>query len=362
MTTTRFLFLLLSFIGLMSTGLAQETEVTVPDVSGLNVPQAAATLNQAGLSLGAENAIALELGGGQASGTVIEQSLASGSVVPRGSSVDVGVLRSDNVTLIYDDNDFTLINTTNNVGDITGLRFAAVEGDNPASFAASRWGSNIREQRCLQLWSITVRDSKPVSGCQDIQWLTTNATGEHFWTQTNGVQQFAVIENGVTRATCPGAPTNSQDSPTQCGLYLDGAGSPDDLVSFLYFVYTPNAIALINQSPDRWMPTDRSTIYNFNPNLSVEGASLIMGDEAFFNSPEIVADVTRLAPNQCLVITVDEAMPDLPTPCDIIAQRSQVSTIAFWLADFEIQSATVGLRHTCPAAILERPTICIIPQ
>lgn len=356
-------FILVFLLGLIHiTILAQENTVTVPDLTGLNIPQAAAALNEIGLGLGAEEAVDLSLGNGMAAGLISSQALAPGTSAAVGSIVDVSVLRSDNMRLVYDDNDMTLINTTNNVADITGLRFIAVEGTSPASFAATRWGSNVREQRCLQLWSITVRDSKPVSGCQDIQWLTTNATGEHFWTQTNGVQQFAVVENGAERARCDAAPTNSQDNPSNCTFYLEGAGSADDITAFIRFEYTPNAITITNPSVDRWMPTDRTSIFNFNPNLDNTGVSLIMGDVELFQNPEIVADITQLAPGQCLLLTADNEGGAPPQACNVIAQRNLSSTVAFWLADFEIESANDAQRHTCPAASVEHLTICIVPQ
>lgn len=341
--------------------IAQE-QATVPDVKGLSVPEAAALLNEAGFALGSQSAVNLAEGNGQPAGTIVSQSIEAGTLADRGVAVDIGILRSDNVRLVYDDNDLTLVNMTNNVGDITGLRFVATEGTNPASFAATRWGSNVREQRCLQLWSIAVRNRKIVSGCEDIQWLSTNATGEHFWTQANGVQQFAVVEDGVTRATCMGAPTGSQDSPTQCAFYLNGAGSADDITSYLYFVYSSASFAVVNQSPDRWMPTDRSTIYNYNPNIQVEGVSINLGDANLFTNADTVANVTQLAPGQCLILTADNATPTLREECNIIAQQSIGASVAFWLANFEVESATDGQRHRCPAAVAERITICIIPQ
>ncbi|MGB7339490.1 MAG: PASTA domain-containing protein [Phototrophicaceae bacterium] len=341
---------------------AQDDNVTVPDLTGLNVPQAAATLNLAGLALGIENAVDLATGNGLAAGLISTQSIAANTSVARGSAVDVNVLRSDNAQLLYDDNDITVINTTNNIGNITGLRFAAVEGTSPASFAATRWGSNVRENGCLQLWSIVVRNAKSVTGCDTTQWLTTNVTGEHFWTQVNGVQQFAVIEDGIERATCDAAPAGSQDNPLSCTFYLSGAGSADDITTYLRFEYTPTAITIVNPTTDRWMPTDRTTIFNFNPNIENQGASLLMGDAALFQNPEIVADITELAPQQCLLLTSDNEGGAAPQDCDVIAQRNLSSTVAFWLADFEVESATTASRHTCPAASAERLTICIVPQ
>lgn len=362
MVLKRFIFAFILGLCLQTTGFAQDDAITVPDLTGLNVPQAASTLNRLGLALGTENAVDLATGNGLDAGLITEQSVAPDTSITRGSAIDISVLRSDNVQLLYDDNDITLINTTNNVGNVTGLRFAAVEGTSPASFAATRWGSNVRENGCLQLWSIVVRNAKSVSGCDTTQWLTTNVTGEHFWTQLNGVEQFAVIENGIERASCDAAPEGSQDNPLSCTFYLSGAGSADDITSYLRFEYTPSAITIVNPTTDRWMPTDRTTIFNFNPNIENQGASLLMGDEALFQNPDIVADITQLAPQQCILLTSDNEGGAPPQACDVIAQRNLSSSVAFWLADFELESATTAQRHTCPAANAERLTICIVPQ
>ncbi len=64
MVTTRlrrcWLVLLLGLLILPASqgALAQGTEVTVPDVTGLSVPEAAAVLNRAGLALGDEWTVA----------------------------------------------------------------------------------------------------------------------------------------------------------------------------------------------------------------------------------------------------------------------------------------------------------------
>lgn len=341
--------------------IAQDNQITVPDLTGLNMPQAAARLNEIGLGLGTQTPI---VDATQAEGLIGEQSIVAGEMVETGSTIDVGIYRNPNMILIYDDNDFTLVNTTQNIADVTGLRFVAVEGSNPASFAATRWTSNVSNGRCLQVWSISRRDPKSHEECESIQnWLTTNDTGEHFWTQTNAVQQFAVIEDGIERANCGAADSGTQDSPLRCSFYLAGASSAENLTPFLYFVYTTDAITIINQTDDQWMPTDRTNIINNNPNIQNPGVSLIMGDPELFQNPDIVADISRLAPKQCIMLSSDNPQGVEPAqPCNLIAQRDLSSSVAFWLADFEVESATDGQNHTCPAAKENVPTLCIVPQ
>ena len=356
----RYLILLLIMLFSVSMVTAQENTVAVPDLTGLNVPQAASILNTLGLSLGVEDAVPWTEASGLAEGSISGQSVEAGATVEAGSSIDVSVLRSSNMMLIYDDNDLTLVNLTINIADITGLRFAATEGT-PASFAASRWGSNIRDNRCAQVWSIPRNQSKSLPECQDIQsWLTTNLTGEHFWTQANGVQQFSVIDNGIERVSCPAAPVGSQDAPLRCEFYAEGAGAAQDITTYLRLAYTTDSFAIINTSADLWMPTDRTPIIN---NVTGTATPLIIGDANLFQNPEMVADITRLAPQQCLLMTTNapqNAMP--PQSCSVIAQVDVPATTAFWLAEFQIDSANDGQIHNCPAATPGRLTLCIVSQ
>lgn len=341
---------------------AQDTEVTVPDLTGLPLPQAAALLNSLGLNLGTELAVDWSAGSGLPENAIGTQAIAPNTSVAKGTAIDVSVLRSPNMVLVYDDNDLTLVNTTVNVADITGLRFAATEGS-PASFAAARWATNIGEKKCTQIWSIPRNQSKSLPECEDVQnWLTTNTTGEHFWTQTSGVQQFAVVDDGIQRVTCPAAGEGTQDSPLRCAFYSDGAGSGENTTFFYYFAYTTDAIILLNPTEDKWMPTDRTTIYGTDATI----APVILGDEVTWGdanfAPEI-SDLSRLAPNQCLLLTTDVAAGSpSPETCTVIAQQAVAAQGQFWLAEFEIESANDGQRHTCPAATPGRLTRCIVPQ
>lgn len=356
------IFLIIGLLLVIFPVQAQDAQVTVPDLTGLTLPKAASLLNSLGLNLGSELAVEWNAASGLPENTITEQSIASNTAATSGTSIDVGILRVPNMVLIYDDNDLTLVNTTANVADLTGLRFTSVAGS-PASFgAAARWASNISENRCTQVWSIPRGQSKKIDGCKDIQnWLTTNTTGEHFWTQTSGVQEFAVIDDGVQRITCPAALSGSQDSPLRCAFYLDGANSGQDNTFYYYFAYTTDAMILLNPSEDKWMPTNRSTIYGTN----AVSAPMVLGDivtwGANFEVP--VGDLTRLAPNQCLLMTTASAIgAQPPEACTPIAQQAQGPQATFWLSAFEIESANDGQRHTCPAATAGRLTRCIVPQ
>lgn len=345
--------------------LAQDSAATVPDLAGLNVPQAAAALNRAGLVLGTEVSSGWTAESGLPQNTISGQSAAPGTQLAPGTPVDVSVLRSPNVELVYDDNDLTVVNLTGGPVDLRGLVFTTTEGAQ-AVLAASRWGAELRGNQCMQVWSVGRNGPKEVGGCRFIQnWFSTTNRGEHFWTQTSGALAFTIIENGVARATCPAAPLSSQDNPIRCQAYLSGGGAESDVTQFVYFVYTPETIALINASTDRWMPANQTRVRNYNPNIAIPGVPVVFGD------PDLLpdqfrtgyGDVTRLAPGQCLLLTtLSPADAEAPEACDVIAVRDLLPTVAFWLADFEVESAVDGQRRTCPAAIAEQITVCVMPR
>ncbi len=73
--------------------LAQDdTSTTVPDITGLSVPEAAAVLNQNGLALGAQASEPWTESATFEPGAVSLQSLPAGQTVERGTAVDVTVL------------------------------------------------------------------------------------------------------------------------------------------------------------------------------------------------------------------------------------------------------------------------------
>ncbi|MFZ2879477.1 MAG: PASTA domain-containing protein, partial [Phototrophicaceae bacterium] len=193
---------------------AQPQQVTVPDLNGLTVAQAAAQLNAAGLALGREIVVPVD---GRTPDVVSGQSVAAGQSAAAGSEVDVEIARSANIRLVYDDNDLTLINLTHAVLRLGGLSFETVESTQSAAFNAGRWSDIVRPRQCTQVWSVGRSGPKSLPECEYIQnWLTTNNRGEHFWTAASGARTFRVLQNGVERAVCDAAPTNSQDRPLTC--------------------------------------------------------------------------------------------------------------------------------------------------
>lgn len=353
MTTTIRPLRLLSLVWLLllaGMATAQET-VTVPDLTGLNVPQAAAQLHRAGLRLGIENNIGWTDASGLPQNSISTQSIA-GETSP-GSAVDVTVLRSANAAVIYDDNDLTLLNGTGAELNLTGISFVAVGGS--AGMAGSRWAGTLRDTQCTQVWSVGRNGAKGVNACSTIQnWLVTTNAAEHFWTGSGGTTGFQVLQNGVVRATCPVA------NPGRCDFYL-AAGGSSDATEYVYLAYTADRLAIINQSESQWMSLANTVILNFN--TDVPGAPIAVGDLSFYTTfPPDVEDVSRLAPGECIVY-VPSSQPALepPQPCTEIARLPIGDVFIFWGKEFIIVGSD-GRERRCPAGQPDRLTLCIMPR
>lgn len=342
--------------------MAQQQTVSVPDVSGQTIPQAAATLNASGLNVGAQ--IPVDAPNGAPPNTVVGQSQPAGAVVPYGTAIDLNVVQPANARLIYDGNDITLVNLTDGQMTIDSLNFVTVEGS-AASFSAAQVAAALDGDDCLQLWAVARNSPKDVAGCGSLLWRSSNNPALHFWTQASGAVRFSVQEAGIERATCAAAPANSEDSPLTCEFYLAGGSAANDSAPFIYMAYTPRAIVFLNPTSDQWLSTTQTTLYNYNPGLSAPGAPLIPGDSNVLREEfrRNLGQIGRLAPGQCIAYTVAGAEDaTLPEECRIVALRSFTPDIAFWLADFEVESATDGERRTCPAALEGRLTRCIVPR
>jgi hypothetical protein len=348
--------LLLVLALLPGSALAQQT-VTVPDLTGMALPVAAAELNRLGIGLGRETGERWTPASGQEQNTIVAQAIAPGTAVEAGARVDVTVLRSPNVLLIYDDNDLTLVNQTGGSLELSGITFQALDGGQ-ATYAAGRWGGSLRENRCAQIWSVNRNGPKGLDECDFIEhWRTTTNRAEHFWTGAGGTTQFSVLQNGVERGTCPVA------NPGRCELYLPSdAAAAGDVTPYVYFAYTDTRLALINNSRDQWMPLAGVTlINNFAPN---RGAPVRVADRTLYGrSLSPVASVERLAPGQCILFTNSSPDSDAPPQnCDVIAQLNIDPNLIFWGAEFPVQGNTSNERHTCPAGTAGRLTLCIMPR
>lgn len=337
---------------------AQSTTATVPDVTGMNVPQAVAALNAAGLTAGLlTNAAVVET---QIVNTVVAQTPAEGAQVEAGSAVDLQVARPNNVRLLYDDNDLTLINLSRQALPLRAIVLREVDGQQ--RFRGERWGNQVRAGDCVQVWSVGRGEPKSVPDCRRINsWLTTNDTSQHVWTAASGAQSFNVMQDGQQRAQCQAAPRGSQDSPSVCEFYVESAAS-DPTLAYIYLAYTEDALVVRNPSEDSWVrltadliPAEGEPIPLNRPARYDAVNPLIMTVNA--NSVEVVR---QLAPGQCLFFRgPDVPLEAMPEPCMMMANRTEQTP--FWRTDFKVRDRE-NEERTCQAATPGRLTICIMPR
>lgn len=334
---------------------AQEQTVIVPDLNGINVPTATALLNKNGLRLGVENNQGWTADSGLPENSINGQSIPAGQSVIFGTAVDVSVLRSPNALVIYDDNDVTLVNNTGGDLNLAGITFTTNDGS-AAQLAGSRWAGTLRAGQCVQAWSVGRNGPKGLDECSTIQnWLVTNNVAEHFWTGAGGTTQFSVLQNGVPRAACP------ITNPGRCEFFLSGGGAGSDATEYVYFAYTVDQLAIINQSTDQWMTLDGFyVVNNFAPS---KGAPVFPGDPTLYTkNPPDVETVSRLAPGQCILYTnAGPGLDNPPQPCDVIARLDIAPSLIFWGADFGVMSSD-GEARICPVPTPGRLTLCIMPR
>lgn len=324
----------------------QDFVVTVPDLRGLNVPTAAATLKRAGLQLGYEQIIAVDSGSGDTENTISGQSPAAGESVAPQTSIDITVIRAANAYLIYDDNDLTLVNVQGGLLDLAEIQFSA-EGPNGAlEFNPTAWAANLDEGRCGQIWSVGRVSSKAIEGCSIVLWMTATNSSQHFWTYTAGVETFSVIQNGEVRALCPAAPAGSQDAPLRCDVVFD-IDYAQEHISYIYLAYTTDRLIIHNQTEDRWMELS-DTLLRDSASRDIDLSAL-----DFFS---IEDHPVRLAPDDCIFFALETgAQP--PEPCHVIGQV-QTDT-AFWLEPFRVIGRD-NYPRVCEAAEADTLMICVM--
>lgn len=361
-TLKRWMVVLVWMVGLvMIPASAQDGDpVVVPDLTGLNVPQAAAALNRVGLAVGRENPVAVTEG--VTPNLISGQSVAPGQTAPAGSAIGVDIPRNANVRLFYDDNDITMMNLRNQNIPLGEVIFEVVEGTQAASFEALAWADQLRGRRCAQLWSVSRGEPKDVQGCRSIQrWQTTNNPARHFWTTSSGARTFRVMQGETERALCQAATPSAANSPLSCEFYLPSVGGGNDVTAYIYFAYNDDKLAVFNNSADQWMPVNTTPIANALADPAPFGREFRL-NRALFGRPDIVANINRLAPGQCLLF-INSAAPDAEPPqaCDVIATYTVEPSQRWWTANFEVLT-TDNRRRTCNAATPDKLTLCIMAR
>ena len=327
---------------------------TVPDIVGLTIPEAAAALNAAGFNLGEEIIQLPDDPDAPPQSEIVAQSVGPGTVAEPGSAVDVTVIRANNMLLLYDDNDITMVNQSGAALNLTTISFSSEN----TRFNANRWGNNALDaEDCTQLWSVGRGSPKAVDECGAIQrWLTTNNTNEHFWTAANTSGMFNVVQAGTMRAQCPTATVPGE--VIQCELFL-ASGGTTEVTEFVYIAYTVDSLLIHNISETLWMPLEGVTL------LSNMGNDVpLIADESQLDEPVIAGDPLRLAPGQCLFYTSGSANgSETLEDCTELGRISlDEGNASGWNVGFDIQGVTGQPPATCPPAVEGRLTLCILPR
>jgi len=349
----RFLIL----VGLVLVGVAASvgywlTSVPIPDVQGMTIPQAEAALNAAGLRIGEWVSVDEE----DSSGTpdrVVGQSAPSFWRLPQGSSVDLSVLRKNNVLLRYDvpppeetpgntlnERWFNIINLTNEELYIGNLRFVSAE-DEAISVDQSNWDwahDDLLSGQCLQMMPINITFITPQE-CQPSflrQSVPITDEARQFWIPGDA---FHVYQGSIRRATC-------QIAADECAFWIEEAEVTRELTSYFYFIYEQNTLTIFNRSADRWMPINEVSI-NGNRNL---------GRERYERLPFLMNDdLLNLAPQQCIQLTSHSEKPEAAPGCvQVIGWQTDAE--AFWRESFRVSGVD------CAAALEEGSNICIVPR
>lgn len=338
------LFLTLSF-AVQAQTTTPEPVPTVPDVTGLTVPEAAARLNAAGLRLG----LISDLQGiaGQ-SNTVEAQLPTAGSAAQPGDTVDLTVWRSGLVQLVYDDNDLTLMNLSDQDLSLRRVYFRSVDGTASPSFEATEWANRLRGEQCMQIWSIPTSDPKTVEGCDVFQqWVYRTVPGAHFWTGANDTTRFEVIQDGVARGVCV-------IDDGECSLYLapfaGKSGIAPDIAEYVTLLYNADTLWITNRTANRWLPTG---------DLLVGGTQV--GDLAIYDRVSEVANPQLLAPGQCLRWERPGTTADSEAdPCAVVG----VARLSgFWTQTFNVMNQVDGAPRECPPVLqVDETVLCLLPR
>lgn len=346
---------------LTTLGIAQDSEILMPNLVGLNAPQATSILHQNNLRLGKQTIDITTPPDGVEWGTIRAQSIAAGDSVGSATVVDVTIAQPANIRFFYDDNDMTLINQTGLPIPLSHLRITGMGGDSPV-LDGTRWQiSAIPAGGCVQIWSIGRAAPKAITGCGEISaWFSSTLDSSvYVWTQTAGVESFTVWQADRPLMTCPAAHANSQDDPLICDAHWPPIPAPEQ-GGFMYLAYTTNALSVRNPATDVWMSLAA-------PLISATGETWALSERTryetvlevvFFPDSEVLS---QLAPDECLILRDSQTpLAAPPESCGLVVAEGVVDS-PFWRSDFALLGSD-GERRTCKASTPDKLTVCILQQ
>jgi hypothetical protein len=324
--------------------------VTVPNLIGLTVPQAARQISQIKLLIGTETAqewTATEVNPATNAlfqvNQIIGQTPAAGEKLAPGSSVQVTVLRAFNVVLTYNADGLTLRNTIIVPLDLNGVVFKTGEGKNLRQFQAREWGRPVDIKGCYYIGTARLENNPADCDTLARQVVITQATqaAKQFWTTGT----FTVEQNGITIATCTASP---------CSLTIPQGDNPEQ-AAYLSFQYRTNYLAVRNPS-DRWMTLTGVTINGRN------GKKFTLGTAQDKAPGDVPWAGSRLAPEQCIVYSELDIGSLPPYDCAVVAYVKLPAGAAFWQRGFSITAPSTRRTSGCGAPLPGLLSICRVPR
>jgi hypothetical protein len=349
------LFVSLALTGGNTRGQAS-SPITVPDVVGLTVPEAAAVLHRAGLKLGPQTSVyRLD----QAHNTVIGQTPPADASAEPLSEVGIEVVIQTNIEIVYDNNDITVINLTGTTLNGGRMRFEAIDSGlpSPPAFSFNEVADlrvSVDDDQCLQFWSISEGMGQPADGCARglDGWFASILTERHFWTRASEAATFRFWYGDQPVGDCP--TMRDLRGKQRCPMRLALDPDEGDTAEYLYFVYSADQLIVKNASARRWMAVDGVTF-----------GGIDLGDFARIPRETFVGSERRLAPGECILLTAasistgEPIQDDLSVECFVIARGELSDVDLFWRRGFALGDAA-----SCPPppATNAARSICLVPR
>lgn len=312
-----------------------QTEITVPDLTGLTSAKAAQQIGQAGLLVGQIDERPWTASSTPKPGQIVDQNPRPGTKVAAGTVVDVTVLRAFNLVLKYDNQQITLTNATGKPITLNGIAFESSAG----SRKAAEWtGFALQPGRCFFLARAS---TAPRPACVQVWMISTSRL---FWQAT---EPFLVTRNGNILKSCP--PTTGE-----CSVAVPQGDDPDT-TAYLQFRYRESYLAVRNET-EQWMALRGVILVGRN------GKRLKLDAMDNLTAGDVPWPGQRLAPGQCVVFSDREPGQLPPYDCDVVGYIRLAADANAWLSGFDVLNTTNNQRTNCKPPDLTAISLCVVPR
>jgi hypothetical protein len=340
--------LLGSVVLTLSSSRAQETDLKVPDLTGLSVPLAAQALNNVGLLLGTETQQAWTASAKVKENQVSSQQPAADKAAAPGSTVNVTVLRVFNARLVYNDINVTLLNLSKSPLDIKNVTLESGKGDKQTQFNAVIWGQTLAPGDCFRLW-VDIPVKAPSPDCTTLKRnIQATQTVQHFWRDPIG--SFRLEQNGNQLVEC-------QIASKQCDLTLPQGENTGDYTDYMVFSYRSTHFTVRNESPQQWM-----TLSDMDLVGRITGKRFSFEKVQPITRGDVPWDGQRLAPGQCIVYSELDLGSLPPYNCKVVGYVKIEKGAAFWTRGFTTIGKLSRRYSQCDQAPEGKASVCIVPR